>query len=210
LSFVAETLGAALHRTGYKLLAWCVVAAGIVLFVPSFMWREGKEDELRKKIDWQTEKIDRLTEKIDWLTEKIDLRNKTITELLAQLPRVEEPGPRPKATGTELTIKAPADGSMTSWRVSVEGSSADPGATVWLVVHPMDVSAYWIQAAVNVKKDGRWNGSVYIGRTGGLDMGKEFEILALANPTEEVKEGAVLGRWPKAQWYSDVVTVVRE
>ena len=109
----------------------------------------------------------------------------------------------------QLRITAPADSSNLPELPFVEGVVADRDAKVWVVVHPMEVSDYWVQPSVNVKGDGSWRVKIHIGRPGRIDGGKEFEIRAVANPQKRLKEGEVLAGWPEAQWSSQVVDVVR-
>ncbi len=79
-----------------------------------------------------------------------------------------------------------------------------------MVVHPMEVSEYWVQPPVTVKKDGTWRVMIYIGRPGTIDVGKQFEIMAVANPKVKLNEGDKLRGWPEAQWKSEVIFVTRQ
>lgn len=78
-----------------------------------------------------------------------------------------------------------------------------------MVIHPMDVSEYWVQPSITVKESGRWKVQVYVGRPGGADVGKHFEVRAFAEPTEKLKEGRRT-EWPGAKWKSQVVEVIRK
>ena len=113
----------------------------------------------------------------------------------------------PKA---KLRITAPVDKAQVPERPLVEGRVADPNAKVWVIVHPMEVSDYWIQPSVSVNKNGAWQVIIYIGRPGSIDVGKHFEIMAFANPKVKLSEGTILGGWPEAQWKSEVITVTRK
>jgi hypothetical protein len=116
--------------------------------------------------------------------------------------------PEKKLT-TDLDISVPVSGEV-GWRPDVEGRVTDPKAEVWVVVHPVGLSSYWIQSPVTVRKDGKWQVSVYIGRAGDIDIGKKFEIMAIAYPRKMLTEGQVLSEWPKAKWRSDIIIVVRK
>lgn len=109
-----------------------------------------------------------------------------------------------------IRIIKPKDGSSVDWRPFVEGAVADPNAEVWVIVHPMEVSDYWVQPSVAVKEDSTWKVKIYIGRAGNLDVGKQFEIMAVANPREKLLEGKILKGWPDAQWTSQVIEVTRK
>ena len=109
-----------------------------------------------------------------------------------------------------LRITAPPDKSQVLERPFVEGRVADPNVRVWVIVHPMEVGDYWVQPSVTIKEDGAWKVKIYIGRPGNIDVGKQFEIMAVANPKVELKEGKVLKGWPEAQWKSQVIEVTRK
>jgi hypothetical protein len=109
----------------------------------------------------------------------------------------------------KVEITAPVDKASVPQRPIVEGRASDPSATVWVVVHPLEVSDYWVQPRVTVRANGSWKVQINIGRPGSLDVGKTFEIRAVANPASELAEGKVQADWPKASAISDVIEVTR-
>lgn len=109
-----------------------------------------------------------------------------------------------------INITAPPDKTQVPERPFLEGTVSDAKAKVWVIVHPMEVSTYWVQPSVTVKEDGTWKVKIYIERTGTVDVDKQFEIMAVANPTEKLKEGDILGGWPEAQGKSQVIEVTRK
>jgi hypothetical protein len=111
---------------------------------------------------------------------------------------------------TNLSIIEPKNGEEVVYRPYVSGKVADANAEVWVIAHPMDVSDYWVQPKVSVEGDGSWKVMIYIGRPGTIDVGKHFEIRAVANPKIRLKEGDVLVGWPEAQWKSQVIEVTRK
>ena len=115
-----------------------------------------------------------------------------------------------KVSKGKLSIIEPKDKSRVPERPYVSGIVTDPNAEVWVIVHPMEVTDYWVQPRVTVKRDGSWKVSIYIGRPGSIDIGKHFEIIAIANPKSKVKEGDVLSGWPDAGWKSEVIEVIRK
>lgn len=117
-----------------------------------------------------------------------------------------------KEGSDELVIRItdPKEGALVPWRPYVKGTVTDPEAEVWVIVHPMEVSDYWVQPSVNVKEGGTWKVCVFIGEPGDAHVGKLFEILAVANPNEELFEGKVLKGWPDAQSKSQIVEVTRK
>jgi hypothetical protein len=108
-----------------------------------------------------------------------------------------------------LRINVPAQDERVPERPYVEGTVPDPRTTVWVVVHPMETSNYWVQPAVSVKEDRTWKVKIYVGRPGSVDSGSRFEIRAVANPRGRLSEGQVLDAWPDAQSESQVVGVTR-
>lgn len=109
-----------------------------------------------------------------------------------------------------LRIKSPLDKSKVPERPYVEGTVTNFNAKVWVIVHPMEGSDYWVQPSISVKEDGSWKVKIYIGRPGSDDVGKQFEIMAVANPKDNLKEGDVLSGWPDAQTKSQVIEVTRK
>jgi hypothetical protein len=109
-----------------------------------------------------------------------------------------------------LRITKPEPGAAVVERPFVEGTVSDPNAEVWVIVHPMEMSEFWVQPAVTVKEDGTWKVQIYIGRSGGSDVGKYFEIMAVASPRTTLKEGKLeRPGWPKGEAKSQVVEVTR-
>ncbi|HEY2170373.1 MAG TPA: hypothetical protein VGJ30_12155 [Candidatus Angelobacter sp.] len=108
-----------------------------------------------------------------------------------------------------IQITSPTDGATVPERPFVEGTVSDPNATVWVVIHPMEVSDYWVQPKTSMRGGGRWKVQVYAGRPGTPDVGKHFEIRAVANPKQPLREGIKLTDWPNAQLQSPIIEVVR-
>ena len=106
-----------------------------------------------------------------------------------------------------ISITEPMNDSKVSHREYVKGKVSDPLAIVWIVIHPVETSDFWIQPPVTVKNNGDWKVKAYFGRAG-KDSSKEFEIRAYANPSSALSEGRS-GMWPKAQAQSDVIDVTR-
>jgi hypothetical protein len=108
-----------------------------------------------------------------------------------------------------LRITAPKEGAKVQEKPFVEGTVSDPNTRVWVVVHPMAISTYWVQPAVTVKENGTWKVKVNIGH-GNEGKGEQFEVMAVANPKVNLKEGDQLATWPNAEAKSQVVEVTRE
>ncbi|MBC8031137.1 MAG: hypothetical protein H7Z16_13565 [Pyrinomonadaceae bacterium] len=116
------------------------------------------------------------------------------------------PSPDPSR---KIVINAPCDHAKVAPRHFVEGVVADANAQVWVVIHPMEVADYWVQPNVTVREGGRWKVLCYFGELG-QHSGKPYEVMAIANPKETLREGQLLPNWPEAQSKSQVVEVVRE
>ncbi len=109
-----------------------------------------------------------------------------------------------------VAISSPTDGSPVGQRPIVKGTVSDPNASVWVVVHPLEVSDYWVQPRITVRDSGSWKVQIHIGRPGSVDVGKLFEVRAVANPEVELREAKVLGGWPRAAAISNVIEVIRK
>jgi len=110
----------------------------------------------------------------------------------------------------QIQISSPKDEQQVPERTMIKGTVNDNKVEVRVVIHPMEVGDYWVQPSVTVKEDGTWKVLSYIGRPGGVDIGKSYEIMAFAKPEEKLKEGMKLPNWPKAQAKSHVVDVTRK
>ncbi|MGD1046188.1 MAG: hypothetical protein ABR936_12845 [Bacteroidota bacterium] len=109
-----------------------------------------------------------------------------------------------------IRITEPSDQSQVLNQPEIKGTISDPSVKVWVVVHPTSVSDYYIQPSVTVRDDGTWKTMIYIGRPGSVDVGKHFEVVAFANAAIDLKEGDILSGWPKAQWKSQVIELIRK
>lgn len=114
------------------------------------------------------------------------------------------------ADDLNLEITSPADGSSVGQRPIIQGNVTDPTASVWVVVHPLEVSDYWVQPRVTVRDSGSWKVQIHIGRPGPVDVGKLFEVRAVADPDVDLREGKVLDHWPNAAAISDLVELTRK
>jgi hypothetical protein len=177
-----------LDRAGWSML---VLGSAIFIATTVMIYVLGKKEQ------------DRSDARIDSLYQEIA---KCVMVLRGQF---LSPVPVPKPSG-ELRIDAPKDGDQVESRLYVGGSGAALKDTVWLIVHPLEGGAYWVQPPVTVRMNSTWNVQAYIGRAGGLDIGKQFELLSVANPLVPLSEGQVIDQWPEAGARSNVVRVVRK
>lgn len=116
---------------------------------------------------------------------------------------------RSGAFSLQVGITAPVDNSKVLDRPYIGGTVSDASADVWVVVHSTGTSEFWTQPRPTMKPDGTWVVQAYIGRSGNVDVGKRFEIIAVANPEESLGEGLSSKGWPRAQSRSQVVEVTR-
>lgn len=193
-----------------KVLGWILVSIGSGVYIVTSAMVAIKATENEKSSHEQTEKIARQIGEIAKLTKRqIELTNKLFEERLPQVmqaPKVKRISPIPVSTG-HIQITSPYSGSQVSQRTYLEGFVSDPRSEVWVVIHPMEVSSYWVQPSITVRENGTWKVMAYFGRAG--DVGKRFEIMALANPKKRLTEAEILNEWPEAQWRSDVIEVIR-
>ena len=109
-----------------------------------------------------------------------------------------------------LTIQSPSSGGFVLERPIIEGTVSTDVSNLSIIVHPVETSDYWVQPEVTVRQNGEWICKIYIGRPGKIDVGKQFEIRAVANPERQLSEGQIFGEWPEAQWKSEVIQVIRK
>ena len=112
------------------------------------------------------------------------------------------------AGSLQIKINEPQNGSLVSQRHDVAGTVSDSDANIFVVIHPVTTSDFWVQPPVTVNSDGSWKVRVYFGRSG-MDKGAEFEVRAFANPSDTLYEGKTVN-WPKAAARSDVIDVTRK
>lgn len=106
-----------------------------------------------------------------------------------------------------VSIASPKNNDKVDYRQEVNGKVSDPNAEVWVVIHPVETSDFWVQPPVTVKEDGSWKTAAYFGEAG-QHVGKKFEVRAFANPVGPISEGKS-AQWPKAAARSNVIEVVR-
>lgn len=109
-----------------------------------------------------------------------------------------------------VQITAPGDNASVDWRPTVEGKVSSPSATVWVIVHPVNSGGYWVQPSVGVGGDGKWRVQIYCGRAPDADVDVHFDIMAVAQPKANLKEGDVLSAWPTAEAKSQIIDVIRK
>ena len=101
------------------------------------------------------------------------------------------------------------NGDLGEWRTKVTGTVSKPFAEVWVVVRPVETRDFWVQPKPTIKPNGTWETFIYLGGAGTAHVGKVFELRAIANPVDSLKEALVLPGWPRAEGKSDVIRVAR-
>ncbi len=113
------------------------------------------------------------------------------------------------AVTADVTITSPPDKAEVFRTPTVRGTSTT-NQPIWVVVHPTNVPEFYVQPPVKRSGKNQWLTTIYIGRSGKIDVGKYFEIMAVENPEGNLREGQILGGWPAGAAYSDIVTVRRK
>lgn len=168
--------------------------------------------ELQKALDASNRTANELNQQMKELNERLDMF--WISRLDEFSSRDKEPATaEPSATlglpSDQLRILTLQDGDKVEWRQAVTGVIAEGANDLWVVVHPLETTEYWVQPKINVRAGGKWRVRVYLGRPGDIDVGKDFEVMAVAGSKQRLAEGMRLGDWPEARWRSEVVAVVR-
>jgi hypothetical protein len=109
-----------------------------------------------------------------------------------------------------ITIISPTDQAAIAHQPIIEGKVSDPSAEVWVIVHPLETTDYWVQPPITPDDKGNWRGKIYVGRSPTLDVGKRFELMAVAYSKRQLREGEILKGWPEAQGKSPTKTVTRK
>jgi hypothetical protein len=117
--------------------------------------------------------------------------------------------PRAPTTGS-VQISQPANHALVPTMEQLRGKASADARAVWVVVHPLDTSSYWVQPKVSLGTDGAWSGLAYWGRAGAVDSGRRFEVRAIVDPKIDLREGAILDSWPDAEAVSEPVIVERK
>jgi hypothetical protein len=107
----------------------------------------------------------------------------------------------------KVRVVSPANNAVVGAVEAIEGTAPE-GDNVWIVIHPVDTSSYWVQPRPSVG-NGKWQATTYLGRTESVDAGKKFEVRAILDPRIDLKEGQVLGSWPEAKAVSMPVILQR-
>jgi hypothetical protein len=182
--------GGGLNRYGYRLLGF-----GAAVFVTATVAIQVTNDAEAGHKQRRTERL-------------LDRLFSVTAELVMMTPRGSSI-PVAATTGTPITITSPHDDSEVDQRHFIQGMVSAPDKDVWVVVHPLDTSSYWVQPRVSVRSDGTWRVVAYFGRSGDLDKGKKFEVVAIGSPREALQEGEYGSTWPDAHWTSSPVVVIR-
>jgi hypothetical protein len=116
---------------------------------------------------------------------------------------------RPTAT-ENIQIMSPSRGALVSPKTFVEGKiNYITAEEVWVIVHPIGISSFWVQPLISVRQNGNWKVLAYFGRDN-VDSGVHYEIMSVANPDSKLIQGQILNSWPGAQWYSEIIEVIRK
>lgn len=113
----------------------------------------------------------------------------------------------PKPSG--LVIDRPTTRSTVRQELVVEGKARHT-ELVWLVVHPVNSTYYWVQPAVRTNINGYWIGVIFVGSLKESDVGERFQLRAFVNPKQELTLGNVLSDWPEAELSTPITEMVRE
>jgi hypothetical protein len=102
-----------------------------------------------------------------------------------------------------LQIINPRDGDDVCYRTPIDVGGADAAAKVWAIVHPMPDIWYYVQPSSDSEP-------AYFGQSPTSEIGIEFQIMAVVDPSAELYVGQKLGIWPKARVKSPIAKVTRK
>ena len=97
---------------------------------------------------------------------------------------------------SRVRIIRPKDGDRVPEIMVVKVMAPHSARNVWVIVHPLDQQdGYYVQHPPKKGKGGVWRcEGVHIGRSGDVDAGKQFALMAVID--EELKPGQRLAGWP--------------
>jgi len=107
-----------------------------------------------------------------------------------------------------ITIASLSRGEKVDAELIVSGTATNANE-VWVIVHPSETPDYWVQPAAIVK-DGVWGVQISIGRPGTVDSGRHFDIMAIADPRQQLAPAQVIKLWPSARSKSKIISVTRK
>lgn len=96
-----------------------------------------------------------------------------------------------------IAIVSPTSNTTVEMHDRLRGTVTDAGASIWIVVHPIETMDCWIQKPVIVDQDGSWVANVQFGEDKPKHSGSPYEVRALANPKQALKPGKT-SCWPEA------------
>lgn len=114
-----------------------------------------------------------------------------------------------------LRITSPEEGAEVGTSSEVSGTVSDPKdvSEIWVVCHLVGSNEFWVQCQATVSSDDpSWKGNNHPGgsvrfASDGTAIGREFEIIAVADPEEILTRGQLLDGCPKARLTSVPVKV---
>ena len=104
-----------------------------------------------------------------------------------------------RSQGSVIKITLPKRGESVAHQQPVSGTVLNPTTDVWVVVHPMASSSFFVQPRVGVRSDRTWSVYAFFGAGPNVDSTEEFEVGAFANPKVSLADGQVLSDWPESE-----------
>jgi len=165
---------------------------------------------MKTKISEIEEEIKNLDKQREILDQEIKKKLEELNQERSRLKNEVSPAKRLLKLIGYVRIYYPLNRASVPRNTFIAGEVSDSSFSVWVIVHPM-ASNYWAFEA-QVEQDGKWRTDVTIGREppeGNADVGKEYQIMAIANPKIHLKEGEYHS-WIDAEYKSDTITVIRQ
>lgn len=115
----------------------------------------------------------------------------------------------------ELVITSPKAGAEVGTSSQVSGTINDSVSEIWVICRMVGTSDFWVQCPATVSpEDKTWKGADLVGgsvrfATEGDAIGREFELIAVADPVEILTRGQLLKACPNARLTSEPVKVTK-
>jgi hypothetical protein len=131
---------------------------------------------------------------------EIDLRR---SDSETQPPLIPSESGLPTSAAREVTILITGVTPEYSWvhpdqLLTVYGHVSPPNMDVFVILNPFPGPMYWVQPRASRTSGGAWEVRCFLPPRDLVKLQTNFRILAFANPTSVLREGAILRDWPDA------------
>ncbi len=107
-----------------------------------------------------------------------------------------------------LVVDYPTQRAVVPRRFFASGHAVN-AHEVWVVAHVDKTLDYYVQREVITSPGGSWKGLIHAGRVGDIDIGLRVQLRVFVDPAEPLEPGEIVYAWPKAEFSSETIEVIR-